>query len=107
MAADKVNRIFSLTQGSAGQQQTKKMKKQITSAKISWVKWQSCIKTCRSAAWLLSIKVRAILDGKRPWMTRQTPTRLRTTCQKKPEKMPCVEKLTGHLENKSIPAFKC
>ena len=28
------------------------------------------IKTCRSAAWLLSIKVRAILDGKRPWMTR-------------------------------------
>jgi len=79
------------------------MKKQqhhlITSAEISWAKWQSCIKTCRSAAWLLSIKVRAILDGKRPWTTRQTPTRLRTTRQKKTEKMPCVEKLTDHLEN--------
>ena len=58
-------------------------KKQITSAEISWAKWQSCIKTCRSAAWLLSIKVRAILDGKRPWTTRQTPTRLRTTRKKK------------------------
>ena len=66
---------------------------------FSPAKWQSCIKTSRSAAWFLSIKVRAILDGKGPWMTHETPTRLRTTLQKKQKKCLMLknhEKSTGH-----------
>ena len=59
-----------------------KCQQQIISTEFSQAKWQSCIKTSRSAAWFLSIKVRAILDGKGPWMTHEAPTRLRTTLQK-------------------------